>query len=123
MLLITFGPRTYRVARLEAEGLPFPLAIRQSGGIRRRAEDKQCQGGSHNRFALLLGKHHSDMYTFLKELPKEQGDTEVSLTEPALGKKWLELQTRIRSIVFEYDEYKSDNRILEYLRNIGCNVN
>jgi len=63
------------------------------------------------------------MYTFLKELPKEQGDTEVSLTEPALGKKWLELQTRIRSIVFEYDEYKSDNRILEYLRNIGCNVN
>jgi len=71
------------------------------------------------------------MYTFLKELQKKQGDTEVSLTELALGKKvtaspkkrWLELQTRIRSIVIEYDEYKSDDRILEYLRNIGCNVN
>jgi len=31
-----------------------------------------------------------------------------------LKKKWLELQARIRSIALQYEEYKSDDCILDY---------
>lgn len=87
--------------------------------------------GWHNRFRLLLGKHHPDMYTFLRELQKEQADTEVSLAELSLGRKvkaapkqkWLQVQERIHSIVAEYDDYKRGDRILDYLRTIGYNIN
>ena len=33
--------------------------------------------GWHNRFRLVVGKHHPDLYSALKEFQKEQGDTEV----------------------------------------------
>jgi len=57
--------------------------------------------GWHNQFALLLEKHHPDMYTFLKELQNEQDDAEVSLAKLALSgkvkasltEKWLEVYT------------------------------
>ena len=42
--------------------------------------------GWHNRFRLVVGKHHPDLYSALKEFQKEQGDTEVKFLELSQGK-------------------------------------
>ena len=110
---------------------PPPLWNVYNAAVNDTSKTNNASEGWHNRFRLLLGKHHPDMYTFLKEIQKEQADTEVSIAELSLGKKvkaapkkkWLDLQARIRSVVLQYDdEYKSQNRVLDYLRTVGYNV-
>ena len=84
--------------------------------------------GWHNRFHVLMGKNHPDLFSALKEFQKEQADTEISVAELGLGrkvraapkKKWVECQNKIRSIVLEYDMYIG--RELEYLRAIAHNI-
>lgn len=86
--------------------------------------------GWHNRFRLVVGKHHPDLYSALHELQKEEADTEVSIRELALGKKikaapkkkWIMLQDRIKAITLKYDEYKNGDRELEFLRALGHNI-
>lgn len=34
-------------------------------------------------------------------------------------KKWRDLQQRIRTIVADYETYKQEGRILDYLRTLG----
>lgn len=111
---------------------PPPLWNVYNATVNDTAKTNNASEGWHNRFRLLLGKHHPDMYTFLKEIQKEQADTEVSIAELSLGKKvkaapkkkWLELQARVRSVALRYDdEFKRENRLLDYLRTIGYNVN
>lgn len=86
--------------------------------------------GWHNRFQVVVGKHHPDLYSALKELQKEEADTEIALNELALGKrvkaspkrKWITLQDRIKGIASRYDEYQAGNREMEYLRTLGHNI-
>lgn len=86
--------------------------------------------GWHNRFRLMVGKTHPDMYSLIKEFKKEQADTEIAVAELGLGKnvkaapkaKWVTHQVRIRRIVRRYNEYKDDDEILEYLENLACNI-
>ena len=40
--------------------------------------------GWHNRFRLVIGKVHPDLYSALKELQKEQADTEIIIAELSL---------------------------------------
>ncbi|KAM7249257.1 hypothetical protein ACFE04_008337 [Oxalis oulophora] len=78
--------------------------------------------GWHNRFRVVVAKHHPDLYSAIKELQKEQAITEVSLAELSLGRRvqntprprWRQLQARIRNIVLEYDE--CPNRAPEALK-------
>lgn len=42
--------------------------------------------GWHNRFRLVVGKHHPDLYSAIMEIQKEQADTEITLTELSLGR-------------------------------------
>jgi hypothetical protein len=82
--------------------------------------------GWHNRFRVVIRKHHPDLYTLIEELQKEQGYMEICVTELALGKKvksarakkWTDLQTRIGAIASEYDT----RPIMEYLQSIAANV-
>ncbi|KAK7603420.1 hypothetical protein V9T40_003419 [Parthenolecanium corni] len=68
--------------------------------------------GWHNRFFLIVGRYHPDLYSALQEIRKEQAATEVALAELSMGKriqnmpkkKWLELQTQIRTITSEYND-------------------
>ena len=86
--------------------------------------------GWHNRFRIVIAKHHPDLYAALSELQKEQAYTEVCIAELALGKKvktapkkkWLDLQTRIQSIAEKYDEYKDRGEVVDYLRTLGHNI-
>ena len=41
--------------------------------------------GWHNRFRLLVGRNHPDLFSLLTEVLKEQADTDIALTELALG--------------------------------------
>jgi len=86
--------------------------------------------GWHNRFRIVLGKHHPDLYSALGEFQKVQGYIEVCIAELALGKrvkvapkrKWVELQERIQGIAEQYDTYKANNDIINYLHTLGNNI-
>lgn len=43
--------------------------------------------GWHNRFNMLVGKPHPDLYTLLKEFQKEQADSESIVAELSAGKR------------------------------------
>lgn len=89
-----------------------------------------CAEGWHNRFGIVVGKNHPDLYSCLVELQKEQSYTESSISELALGKRikaapkrqWSMLQDRVQDIVKEYDEHKANNTVLDYLRALGHNI-
>lgn len=63
--------------------------------------------GWHNRFRLVIGKHHSDLYSAFTEFKKEQVDTEITIAELSLGRKvktapkrkWLDHQLRIKKLL------------------------
>lgn len=86
--------------------------------------------GWHNRFRLVVGKHHPDLYSFLRELQKEQADTEIAIIELGLGrsvkaapkKKWKDSQARICGIVREYQNYKANGNYLQYLEALSHNI-
>ena len=86
--------------------------------------------GWHNRFRLVIGKHHPDLYSALKEFQKEQADAEITIAEVALGRKvkeapknkWITSQQRIQNIVKEYETYKNDDIILQYLTCLAHNM-
>ena len=81
----------------------------------------------HNRFQVVIGKHHPDLFTAIIELQKEQGSAEVCITELALAKKfktapnrkWTELQHWLEGIAAEYGSIPT----LEYLERLGDTIN
>lgn len=83
--------------------------------------------GWHNRFHVLMGKNHPDLYSALQQFQKEQGNTEISLIEVGLGKMlkaapkrtWYENQNRLRNIVEQYDVYQNK---LDYLRVLAYTI-
>lgn len=86
--------------------------------------------GWHNRFRVMMGKHHPDLYSALAELKKEQGNTESCLAELSLGRrvknspgrKWLNLQDRIYTIVLDFDDHVIDSTELDYLRLLADTI-
>ena len=94
------------------------------------AKTNNVSEGWHNRFRIVVGKHHPDLYSAFKELQKEQGDTEIYIVELSLGrkikaapkKKWVDTQDRLRRIAKKYDDYKNTGRVLDYMRSIAYNI-
>lgn len=43
--------------------------------------------GWHNRLQVVMGRKHPSLYTFLKELPKEEAHTKTVLRQLKLGQK------------------------------------
>lgn len=86
--------------------------------------------GWHNRFRLLVGKHHPDLYTLLLEFKKEQGEVEGTVADLSLGKSvkaapkknWITHQNRIRNITLNYDNYRRDGEVLLYLKALSNNI-
>lgn len=76
-----------------------------------------------------MGKKHPDFYSCLIEFQKER-DTETCMAELGLGKsvkaapkrEWIAIQERLRRIAEEYEDYKSEGRIIEYLEAMSYNV-
>ncbi len=50
---------------------------------------------------------------------------ELSLgrVKAAQKRKWLEVQSKLRRIVENYNEYKTDRKKLEFLKSIAYNIN
>lgn len=84
----------------------------------------------HNRLQVMVGKHHPDLFSALEELKKEQADTESMIAELSLGrrvkaaprKKWMDYQQRIENVAQDYEEYKANDEVLEYLRLMALNI-
>ena len=87
--------------------------------------------GCHNRFQILVGRHHPSFYCFLTELQKEQAYIEYTLREISLGKNFKNLpqssfqkkEESIFSIVSRYHEYADENDELTYLKLLGYYIN
>lgn len=87
------------------------------------AKTNNVSEGWHNRFHVLMGKNHPDIYSFIKEIMKEQGDTEIAVVELSLGrkvkaapkKKWVDIQLKLQRIVTNYENYD----ILSFLEAVG----
>ena len=70
---------------------------------------------------MLIGKNHPDEYSFIREIQKEQEDTEIVVVELSLGRKvkaalkrkWVEFQGRLQRIVLNIDSYDP----IEYLKS------
>ncbi|XP_043465180.1 uncharacterized protein LOC122500349 [Leptopilina heterotoma] len=98
--------------------------------IQKTARTNNASEGWHNRLQVVVGRYHPSLYTFLKELKQEQGDTECMQTQLNLGQKIRKLQTnkfhtieeRILSIVSQYQQYVDDNRKIDYLKTLGCHL-
>ena len=86
--------------------------------------------GWHDRFHLVVGKHHPDLYSCIVEFQIEQAFTETCLSDLALGKRikgarkqqWVTLQERIQDIVTDYNTYKLAGTELDYIRTLGHTV-
>ena len=86
--------------------------------------------GWHNRFRIVVAKHHPDLYSALKEFQKEQGDTEVKILELTQGKsikempkkKWYDSKARLRSMVQLYREHEELGTVVDYLRGIAHTI-
>jgi len=86
--------------------------------------------GWHHRFNVMVGKNHPSFYHLVRELQKEQRDTEVMVRELSLGRKvkvpqlkrYQRVDERLQSIAEDYQTYKQEGRVLDYLRDCGHNI-
>lgn len=86
--------------------------------------------GWHNRFKVIVAKDHPSLYSLIIELQKEQGDTEVMITEVGLGRSvkaapkrtWTALQDRLRKVTEGYEATAEELGISEFLRRIAYNI-
>ena len=117
--------------RAVAPRYPPALWNQHNTAISKTHRTNNTSEGWHNRFQIVTGRHHPDMFSALQEFQKEQAETESSVAELALGRKvraspkqkWLAAQTRIQTVTTEYEDYKEDNTVLEFLRALSYNIN
>ncbi len=77
-----------------------------------------------------MAKHYPNLYSATTEILKEQTNTEISLAELAFGRKvknypkrkWVQLQTRVRSIVLDYSTYVDNDEEMEYLATLAHTI-
>jgi len=125
---------TRRVGRAQRSSVPARyepgLWNQYNAAIAKLHRTNNVSEGWHNRFRVVVGKHHPDLYGCLVELQKEQSYTESSLAELAMGKRvkalpkkqWTALQVRMQDIANDYGTYKAAGTTLDYLRAIGYNI-
>lgn len=135
--LLTYFGETY-VSGIPARGrrryqppmFPINLWNHYKTVLEGRARTNNSSESWHNRFQILVGKKHPDIYTAITEIQKEQSDVEISVIEANLGrtvreapsKKWKDFHSRLRNIVAEYEERRADDEVLDYLRCIAYTI-
>jgi len=98
--------------------------------LQRQARTNNLSEGWHNRFQVIVGRHHPSLYAALEELQKEQADTEIILQQLQLGQRVKkvrsgrqeQLERHIHAIVSQYDEYEANDNVMCYLRAVGYNL-
>ena len=93
MPIITYFEKNYVIGR-PARGrrravqpkYPIELWNQYDATIRGAHRTNNISEAWHNRFRIVVGRHHLDLYSALTELQKEQADVESQLLELQLGK-------------------------------------
>ncbi len=78
----------------------------------------------------MMGKKHPSFFHMLREIRKEQRDTEVMVVELEMGRKikvpqrlkYQLINARMQEIVLQYADYKEEGRLMEFLRRCGYNI-
>ena len=85
--------------------------------------------GWHNRFRLVVGRDHPDIYSIIKDFWKEQDGTEKQITELLIARRakaarknsWIDAQKMMKKIAEMYVHYEVQ-RYREYLDRIAMNI-
>ena len=85
--------------------------------------------GWHRRFQGMVGKHTPSFYYLLREVKKEQRDVDMMVMELELNRrvkvpqrhKYAAVTQRLHEAALEYETYRAEGRILDYLRRCGYN--
>ena len=92
--LMDYFDKTYvrgRPARGRRHGVPprySPEVWNQyAAACNKSHRTNNASEGWRNRFRLVVGKHHPDLYFALMEFKKEQADTEIAISELLLGRR------------------------------------
>ncbi len=75
----------------------------------------------------MVGKSHPSLYPLILEFKKEQADTSVMIAELNVGKQvkqpqrqmFRRINQRLQRLAEQYDHFKDEGRLLEYLRACG----
>ena len=94
------------------------------------ARTNNLSEGWHNRFQIVVGKHHPSLYAFLDELRKERRDVEIMISQMQIGqkirrgagKKRQQKKEQLYNVVGQYEEYYERGEIIDYLKNVGFNI-
>lgn len=87
--------------------------------------------GWHSRFQKMINTHHASIWKFLERIQKDQKMNEVCITQLHGGhtrvkhpikKKYAAKQAKISNIVAQYNVYKDEDNIFQYLRAISYNT-
>ena len=110
----------------------FPLSLwnQREATITGQHRTNNVSEGWHHRFALMVGKSHPSLFSLLSVLQKEQHDVDGSIVEVGLGRlvrakqrrKTAALQAQLEAVTLDYKVCKDEDRVLEFLTNIGCNI-
>ena len=65
---------------------PVPIWNQYAGTIEGQHRTNNCSEGWHNKFRLMVGKHHPDIYSFIRNIQREQSDIEIAVVELSLGR-------------------------------------
>ncbi|KAK3921780.1 Tryptophan synthase alpha chain [Frankliniella fusca] len=125
-------PRCLRAGR-QACPKPPRYAIedwnQHNAALQQQPRTNNTTEGWHNRFQGMVGKSHPSFYHFLREIRKEQRDTDVMMRELQMGPrikaprraKYDAVNKRLQAAAVEYEEYKEEGRILDFLSRCGRN--
>lgn len=104
--------------------------------------------GWHNRFNLIVGKAHPDLYSLINHFKKEQAVTESLVSEMNAGKRvilepfactsfynfflfqakkkplpgWVEVNARFRRVAERWEEHEEERTEIDYLSDLAQNI-
>jgi len=78
----------------------------------------------------MVGKSHPALYAILKEFQKEEEDTTAMMKDldggkmirQATRKKYQNINLLLQALANNYQEYKQEGRLLDYMEACGHNV-
>ena len=87
--------------------------------------------GWHSRFQRIIVTHHSGIWKFIEHIQKDENENETLMIQLNAGHtrirypikgKYLRNQRQIEIIVGNYNTYKTEGNVLEYLKAISYKI-
>lgn len=87
--------------------------------------------GFHSKFQRMIVSHHSGIWKFLEFLQKDQQENEICILQLEAGHtrvrypikpQYKKNQEQIEVIVGNYENFKNEGNVMQYLKNISYRI-